>query len=300
MTLKHKNSSKWAKRILQRGLDVQDDGTRAAITEQLNQHALLTRKANNMKESSSSEESSDDDDLDETSDGSDQDAAVKLLKKAKDRTVEVLDGDEELPASGVLSLPFMVRGLKRRKAAADEEAKLALKEYESSLKEFEEKNEPKTQGTNILSGRRVFGAQKKQELVPKKKATSDNYYGDSDSEGERDARETGITAREENNFPEREVHFDPSSLREESEIGHDSLFKSFEDIAREPCTKTSYEVSIFADDSWKKMNDSSVKGKQTKSANAKSAMALQITDPVASEPEGEVISLYAESTMHFL
>lgn len=115
--------------------------------------------------------------------------------------------------------------MKRRKEAADEEAKLALKEYESSLKEFEEKNEPKTQGTNILSGRRVFGAQKKQELVPKKKATSDNYYGDSDSEGERDARETGITAREENNFPEREVHFDPTSLREESEIGHDSLFK---------------------------------------------------------------------------
>lgn len=85
---------------------MQDDGTRAAITEQLNQHALLTRKANNMKESSSSEESSDDDDLDETSDRSDQDDAVKLLKKAKDKTVEVLDGDEELPASGVLSLPF--------------------------------------------------------------------------------------------------------------------------------------------------------------------------------------------------
>lgn len=48
------------------------------------------------------------------------------------------------------------------------------------------------------------------------------------------------------------------------------------------------------------MNDSSIKGKQAKSANAKSAMALQITEPVASEPEGEVISLYAESTMHFL
>ncbi|PHT61996.1 hypothetical protein T459_34153 [Capsicum annuum] len=82
-----------------------------------------------MKESSSSEESSDMDDLDETSDGSDQDVAVKLLKKAKDKTTEVLEGDEELPASGVLSLPFMVRGMKRRKDAADEEAELALEEY---------------------------------------------------------------------------------------------------------------------------------------------------------------------------
>lgn len=87
---------------------MQDDGTRAAIAEQLNQHALLSRKANNMNESSSSEESSDEDDLDEASDGSDQDAAVKLLKKAKDKTAAVLEGDEELPASGVLSLPFMV------------------------------------------------------------------------------------------------------------------------------------------------------------------------------------------------
>ncbi|XP_059306538.1 U3 small nucleolar RNA-associated protein 14-like [Lycium ferocissimum] len=121
LTLKHKNSSKWAKRILKRGLDLQDEGTRAAIHEQLNQHALLSRKANNMKDSSgsSSEESSDEDDLDEASDGSDQEAAVKLLKKAKDKTTQVLEGDEELPVSGVLSLPFMVRGLKRRKEAAD-------------------------------------------------------------------------------------------------------------------------------------------------------------------------------------
>ncbi|XP_055812363.1 uncharacterized protein LOC129882196 [Solanum dulcamara] len=289
LTLKHKNSSKWAKRILKRGLDVQDDGTRAAIAEQLNQHALLSRKANNMNESSSSEESSDEDDLDETSDGSDQDAAVKLLKKAKDKTTEVLEGDEELPSSGVLSLPFMVRGLKRRKEAADEEAKLALEEFESSLKELEDKNEPKTQGTNVLTGRRVFGAQKKQAPEPKKNVKSDNYYGDSDSEGETDAREIGISAHEESNFSEREVHFDPNSLRDESEIGHDSLLKSFDDIVRDPGSKTSYEVSICAVDSWKKMNDSSAKGKQTKSANAKSAISLQITEPVESRPDGEEI-----------
>ncbi|XP_060201744.1 uncharacterized protein LOC132630187 isoform X1 [Lycium barbarum] len=292
LTLKHKNSSKWAKRILKRGLDLQDEGTRVAIHEQLNQHALLSRKANNMKDSSgsSSEESSDEDDLDEASDGSDQEAAVKLLKKAKDKTTQVLEGDEELPVSGVLSLPFMVRGLKRRKEAADEEAKLALEEYESSLKELEDNNEPKTQGTNISTGRRVFGAQKKQAPEqPKKKVTSDNYYGDSDSEGETDAREIGISAREENKFSEREVHFDPNALREESEIGHDSLFKSFDDIARDPNSKTSYEVSIFAADSWKKMNDSSVKGKQTKSANAKSVSSLQITEPVVGKPDREEI-----------
>lgn len=101
--MKHKNSSKWAKRILQRGLNVQDDGTRAAISEQLHQHALLTRKMNSMNDSS--DESSDEDESDVDYD---QDDPSAMLKKAKEKTLEVLEGDEELPNSGVLSLPFMV------------------------------------------------------------------------------------------------------------------------------------------------------------------------------------------------
>lgn len=107
MTLKHKNSSKWAKRILKRGLDVQDEGTRAAITEQLHQHALLTRKMHSMKDTSS-DESSDEDDFDENSAGSDEDGASKLLAKAKEKTLEVLEEEDKIPDSGVLSLPFMV------------------------------------------------------------------------------------------------------------------------------------------------------------------------------------------------
>lgn len=106
LTLKHKNSSKWAKRILKRGLNAQDEGTRVAIAEQLQQHAMLTRKMNSMKENSSSDDSSDDDD--EDSAGSDRDAASKLLENAKEKTLKVLEDDDDAPASGVLSLPFMV------------------------------------------------------------------------------------------------------------------------------------------------------------------------------------------------
>lgn len=105
--MKHKNSSKWAKRILKRGLDAQDEGTRAAIAEQLQRHALLTRKMNSMKENSSSDDSSAEDD-DEDSAGSDQDAASKLFENAKDKTLEVLKEEDDVPTSGVLSLPFMV------------------------------------------------------------------------------------------------------------------------------------------------------------------------------------------------
>lgn len=107
MTLKHKNNNKWARRILERGLSAQDDGTRAAINEQLHQHALLTRKMNSMRDGSSSDDSSDDDDADDISVGSDQEGALKLLERAKEKTLEVLE-DDEMPKSGVLSLPFMV------------------------------------------------------------------------------------------------------------------------------------------------------------------------------------------------
>lgn len=94
------------------------------------------------------------------------------------------------------------------------------------------------------------------------------------------------------------------------------VFQSFDDIARAPGSKTSFEVSIVAADSRKKvhlllsqnlssysfwqklvllvylveqMTDSSGKGKQTKSANTKSANSLQIAEPVESKPDGEVI-----------
>lgn len=107
MTLKHKNSSKWAKRNLMRGLAIQDEGTRAAIAEQLHTHEILTRKMKSLNSDSSSDEEDDDG---ESSDGSDKEGAseAKLLEKAKQKTQRLMEDDEDLPTSGVLSLPFMV------------------------------------------------------------------------------------------------------------------------------------------------------------------------------------------------
>lgn len=111
MTLRHKSSSKWAKRIKERGFDVQDEGTRAAIAEQQHIHALLTRKRNSMRDSSSSssssEDSSDEDDINENFAGTDQGRASRLLQEAKEKTLKVLNEDDEVPNSGLLSLPFM-------------------------------------------------------------------------------------------------------------------------------------------------------------------------------------------------
>ena len=114
MTLRHKNQNRWAKRILERGLNSQDEGTRAAIAEQLQRHAELTRKMHSMKDSSSSsDDTSDEDDGDENSAGSDQDRASKLLARAKEKTMKVVEEEDEVLESGLLSLPFMVIILKK-------------------------------------------------------------------------------------------------------------------------------------------------------------------------------------------
>ncbi|KAA8539257.1 hypothetical protein F0562_025949 [Nyssa sinensis] len=293
MTLKHKNSSKWAKRILKRGLNVQDEGTRGAISEQLHQHALLTRKMNSMKDSSSSDESSDEDDRDEISAGSDQDVASKLLERAKEKTLEVIEEDDEVPKSGVLSLPFMVRGLKKRKETADEEAKLALQEYESSLKHMEDKNGIEGQKTGTSSGRRVFGAPKKKVEESSKRIKADNYYGNSDSENDFEVKEDFDVGHNRIDNLQKDINIDPDLLCDKSEIGQDPMFKSFDDIVKDPGPKITFEVAIFASDSWRKIknlakNDNEHMRRETK-IDASIKNPSKVVQPPLSEQDVEEV-----------
>ncbi|KAJ8439499.1 hypothetical protein Cgig2_007016 [Carnegiea gigantea] len=250
MTLRHKNQGKWAKRILERGLDKQDEGTRAAISEQLHMHNLLTRKMNSMKDSSSSDDSSyeEDDDFD----SEDEDGASKLLEKAKEKTIKLMDQEDEVPDSGVLSLPFMVRGLEKRKEAANEEAKRALEEYGSSLKQRASKA-AKGQEDGTSSGRRVFGAPQKQteQANFKQRSDVDNYGSDSeDIIEENDSADAGHVKH---NNSQKDVNIDLDVLCEGLDSRHDSVFKSIEDVVDNPGPRTTYEVSVFASGSWKKM-----------------------------------------------
>lgn len=90
--------------MLSRGLNIRYDGTRAAISEQLQFNATLSRKMNSTHDGSSSDES---DDEEELNDGSDQDTPSKLIAKAREKTLKTVE-DDEVPNSGLLSLPFMV------------------------------------------------------------------------------------------------------------------------------------------------------------------------------------------------
>nr|VDD59381.1 unnamed protein product [Brassica oleracea] len=151
MTLKHKNTGKWAKRMLSRGLNVKYDGTKAAIAEQLQMNANLSRKMNSMRDGSNSDER---DDEEELRDGSDEDAPSRLIAKAKEKTLKALE-DGELPNAVLMSLPFM------KNEEANEEAKRALED-----------------------GRRVFGATAKVEAPKESSKDSDNFYDDSDSDND--------------------------------------------------------------------------------------------------------------------
>ncbi|RDY08806.1 hypothetical protein CR513_06926, partial [Mucuna pruriens] len=254
MTLKHKNQNRWAKRILQRGLNSQDEGTRAAIAEQLQRHAELTRKMHSMKgSSSSSEDTSDEDEDDENSAGSDQDRAYKLLGKAKEKTMKVLEAEDEVPTSGLLSLPFMRRGLEKRKEAVVEEANLAFQEYEDSLKKLENSGGSEDPKAASTSGRRVFGTAKAQISNTSNKVKSDNFCGGSDSEDDLGTGNSGNIGNEGSDFLHKDVNNDSVIIQEDTDDTHqESVFKNIDEIIKNPGPKTTYEVSIFVSDTWKK------------------------------------------------
>lgn len=74
-----------------------------------------------------------------------------------------------------------------------------------------------------VGGRKVFGAQKKKVQKSNKiKADRDNYFDNTDSENENDADTIEDVKM---NYAQKDVTIDPNILRDESEVGHDPLFK---------------------------------------------------------------------------
>ncbi|KAJ4747775.1 U3 small nucleolar RNA-associated protein 14 [Rhynchospora pubera] len=273
LTLKHKNSSKWAKRILKRGLDVQDDATRAAIAEQLQKHEELKRKMNSMNnnESSTDEESSDDDDEEED----ESKRALKALNKAKEKTAKVLEEGDEAPKKGLFALPFMERGLKKRQEEAYEEARQALEDYDATLNQLQdegEEGEEETQQNSSavkVTGKRTFGPAKKpvaQEYNKRKRL--DDFGKDSDSEeedGEFDEPVPQII--EDKNDKTEGVQLGTALLDEEQVMAQHAIFRNLDDMEKAVGPKTSYEVAIFAGDSFRKVrSDSGHSNKATTSS----------------------------------
>ncbi|KAM0906261.1 hypothetical protein ACQ4PT_016932 [Festuca glaucescens] len=259
MTLKHKNNSKWAKRILKRGLSVQDEGTRDAITAQLQQHALLTRKMNSIKnDSSSSDESSDDDDDDD--DGSNLEA--KLLNRGKEKIRKVVEEDDAIPKSGVFSLPFMERAMKKRADATYEETRLDYEELEQSLRKLEDDNTEENVDSIKVMGKRTFGPVKRTHGEANKRPKLGDADKNSDSGYDSDCGQH-FNSSEENkkvdyaNNKADDVQLGTALLDDEQQ---NDLFINFDDARNSPGMKTEIEVGILADNSWKKVKSNKANG----------------------------------------
>ncbi|XP_058738859.1 uncharacterized protein C57A7.06 [Vicia villosa] len=299
MTLRHKHKSAWLQRNMQRGLDKQDEGTRAAVTEHFQRHEELTRKMNTMDSSSSSSDDSSFEDDDEDGADSDSNKANKILQKAKQKTLEVLEEDDEIPKSGLLSLPFMRRGLEKRKEETLEEVNLTVQEYEDSMKKLEDSDGSEDPKVASTSGRRVFGMAKKAQIVDTgNKVKSDKFYDNSDSDDDLEVNRSGNIENQESDLPQNDIIDDLVLNQKGFDTRKESVFKNFDEIVKNPGPKTTYEVSIFASDKWNKAKnkndkDTSIKKssklKEPVRPNVKNTENDQLAEDSDTDNEGQMV-----------
>ncbi len=121
MTLAHKNTSKWARRVLRRGKNV-DVEERRALSLQLAKGEELRRKVMGLENGAAGHEDSGDEEED-------------LLKKARDILMEN-DDDAGVPSDAknksLFQLEFMKRGMEAQRNRAKEEARKLLEELEAN------------------------------------------------------------------------------------------------------------------------------------------------------------------------
>ena len=121
MSLQHRNTSKWARRILRRGakMDVEE---RKALSLQIAKGEELRRKV-----------------MGEGYDGngsSESETEEDLIKKARDILNDEEDVDtQETKKKGIFQMEFMKRGLDRQRTRAKEEARQLLEELEANAAE---------------------------------------------------------------------------------------------------------------------------------------------------------------------
>ncbi|KXZ48222.1 hypothetical protein GPECTOR_29g127 [Gonium pectorale] len=140
LTLRHRNSSRWARRALKRGQLDLDAGTKAAIADQLQLGQQLRRKIEGRKGSGSDEDGSDSDASTSASDGEGERGGGGLGRavpggKLRSAALDILKGngpldEAELPKKGLLALPFMKRALERRRLAAQQDAEELMRELD--------------------------------------------------------------------------------------------------------------------------------------------------------------------------
>ena len=125
MTLAHKNTSKWARRILKRGKKV-DVETRRALSAQLQRGDDLRKKLMSASGENSDHDGSSDDEEEDL-----VESARKVLLDIQDDSRKAGDGLDQ-GQSGLFKLSFMQRGIQKQRERAQEEARKLLREIEAN------------------------------------------------------------------------------------------------------------------------------------------------------------------------
>lgn len=116
MTLAHKNTSKWAKRVLKRGKSV-DVNTRRALSAQLQRGDDLRKKMSGIRGQGEDEDDTDDD-------------PNSLLESARQVLADT-EGEDQEP-QGIFKLSFMQRGIEKQREQARDEARQLLLELQAN------------------------------------------------------------------------------------------------------------------------------------------------------------------------
>jgi U3 small nucleolar RNA-associated protein 14 len=176
--------------------------------------------------------------------------------------------------------------LEKRKEATIEEVNLTVQEYEDSMKKLEDSDGSEDPIVASTSGRRVFGMAKAQTIGADNKVELDKFYDNSDSEDDFEAKKSGNIENEGSDHLQKDVINDSVLNQENINTRKESVFKvnnflfswtsqmfvllngngyntfyafletwsqNFDEIVKNPGPKTTYEVSIFASDTWKKV-----------------------------------------------
>lgn len=124
VTLRHKNTGKWARRMLQRGSDVNSE-TKQAIIDQLNQHERLRRKIQDVEEGDSEGDAySDDNEFNDTEEMI-RAKAIEQLDQMENKIDE-----SEKPRKGIFAMKFMQRALENQKNKTKQDLEDLKKELE--------------------------------------------------------------------------------------------------------------------------------------------------------------------------
>ncbi|RLN21255.1 hypothetical protein BBJ28_00002860 [Nothophytophthora sp. Chile5] len=156
LTLKHRNTSKWVKHQLRRGVNA-DDATRGAIADQLRRGEELRRKMDAVD----SDDEMDDDDDDAEGEGDAASRLQKRLEKQASALVTEIDADAEAAGKkrGLQGMKFMQRAAEKQREKARSEAEKLLREIRSG--DGADGDRVLSEGEDYLSSGEDGAAQKK-------------------------------------------------------------------------------------------------------------------------------------------